>query len=120
MTLPVGDVVSVHLNLTTNRWVVAPKPKGKVLGYADAVTLEDVTFRVYERQRQYCLDKGARWVHAYAIGTLVATSPVDVDGWTQVTYNPFRAPTFHVVSHEWPIVAHRGTVHFVDRYGYLQ
>jgi hypothetical protein len=68
----IGRRVCLHLNLTTGRYTLAEKPKGKKL--ADVVTAElsDVELRVYETQRRYCIDKGARFVHAYAIGVLEA------------------------------------------------
>lgn len=114
----IGTRVCVHLNLTTKRWVVATKPKGTILGYADEVTLTDVTFKVSEAQRQYCLRKNGRWVHAWALGTLEAVGPADVVGTEQITYNPFRAPTFHVVGQERPVHDAK-RVHFKAQHGYL-
>ena len=99
--------------------MIATKPKGTILGYADELTLRDVTFKVSEAQRQYCITKGARWVHAWALGTLESLDPITVAGLDQVTYNPFRAPTFHVVGQERPIHTAK-RVHFNwDQRGYL-
>ena len=97
---------------------MASKPKGQLLGYADELTLSDVTFKVSEAQRQYCIRNNGRWVHAWALGTLEAIGSADIDGAAQITYNPFRAPSFHVVGQERPVYeAER--VHFRDRYCYL-
>lgn len=116
LELPIGARVSVHLNRTTKRWVIADKPRGRVRGHARDVTLEDVTFRVSEVQRRYCVAKRGRWVHAWALGTLVAVdSAPDLAGTTPVTYNPFVAPTFHVVGKEQPVQA-ATRAHFVDEH----
>jgi hypothetical protein len=115
----IGDRVCVHLNLTTGRYVIADKPKGKKRADATSVTLEDVTFKVYETQRQYSVRKSARFVHAYAMGRLVAIdAPEETSGLLQVTYNPFRAPTFHITGQERPVYT-AGRVYFANKYGYI-
>lgn len=92
----IGTPVCVHLNLSKGCFVIADKPKGKILAYVDTVTLSDVTFKISEAQRQYCITKQGRWVHAFALGTLVAVNaPVSPEESVKVTYNPFRAAGFH-------------------------
>lgn len=114
----IGQRVSVHLNLTRGDYVIALKPKSKVLAYAASVILTDVTFKVSEAQRQYCIARNGRWVHAFALGTLenVGTT-FDTGGLLRITYNPFRAPTFHVHNQEWPVYGARRVV-FTGRYCY--
>jgi hypothetical protein len=114
----IGRRVCLHLNLTTGRYTLADKPKGKKLADVTTAELTDVELRVYETQRRYCVDKGARFVHAYAIGVLEAIDgPVDKAGLLEVTYNPFRAPTFHVTGQERP-VHHAARIRFADKHGY--
>ncbi len=119
MIPPLGSLVRVHVNLTRGDFTIcAPKSPYKKLGSASDVTLVDVTFKVSEKGRQYCVDKQGRWVHAWAFGTLAAfDSDPDLDGVERVTYNPFRAPTFTLADgspvHTAPAVS------FAGRYGYL-
>lgn len=115
----IGTLVRVHVNLTRGDFTLcAPKSPYKKIGSAHDVTITDVTFKVSEKGRQYCITKQGRWVHAWAFGTLAAldTDP-DVTDVERVTYNPFRAPTFTLTDgtpvHTAPAVA------FVGRYGYL-
>lgn len=116
----IGQVVSVHLNLHKNRWAIARKPRHSPLLYAVDVTLEDVTFKISETQRQRCIAVGARCVHAWAIGTLVAidTEP-DISTATRVTYNPFTAATFHVVGRTTKVHT-TPRAHFVDRHVFIE
>lgn len=113
----VGQQVTVHLNLTTKQWVIATKPKGKKIGAVTTVTLKDVTFKVSEAQRQYCINHNGRWVHAWAIGTLVSYDDEPDTSGEQITYNPFRAPTFHVAATGEP-VHHAPLLHFVAQHAY--
>lgn len=115
----IGQLVSVHLNLTRGDFVIAPKPKGPVLAYTESVTLTEVTFKISEAQRQYCVNKNGRWVHAFALGRLESLEPIETEGLLQITYNPFRAPTFHVVGQERP-VTEAEQITFQDRYGWIR
>ena len=47
----------------TNKW--------QVVGHATHVELQDVTTRTSPKQRQWCIAKGERNVHAWLVGTLV-------------------------------------------------
>ena len=97
--------VRVHLNLTRAKagrpaWTIKPlegPDRGRVTAHLSHVTLTDVTFRVSEAQRLWCIAHKARQVHAWCEGSLCEapdlTPPV---GAGRFTYNPFRAPLFHV------------------------
>jgi hypothetical protein len=114
----VGTQVRVHVNLTRGDFTICdPKTKRKT-GSAKTVVLRDVTFKVSEAVRQSCINKQARWVHAWAFGTLVAldTAPL-TEGHPVVTYNPFRAPTFTTVDGT-PVHTAK-EVAFVGRCGYI-
>jgi hypothetical protein len=115
----IGERVAVHLNLRTGRFTIAAKCGGNKMADADTVTLEQVTFKVYETTRQYTIRHNRRRVHAYAVGTLVAIDArEDTRELEQVTYNPFRAPTFTSRRDGRP-VHNADRVHFADRVGHL-
>lgn len=92
--------VRVYRNLHRHCLSVQTRtPKGwRVTNHVQAITLDDVTFKVSEAGRQRCLREGRKNVHAFAIGTLDArVLPGAVatvnDAWS-ISYNPHRAPTF--------------------------
>lgn len=114
----IGQVVRLHVNLTTGRFVLSnPKGRKKIGDCVDAV-LSDVEFRVSEKQRQWVIAHKMRQVHAYAVGTLVSfdTGPV-TEGKACVTYNPFRSGNF--TTPDGAPVTEAKTVTFVDRKGWL-
>lgn len=95
MATVLGERVKVHLNLQRGDFSITSLATGRVELSAADVTLQDVTFRVSETTRLKILRTKRRRVHAWAIGTLTAvdTNP-SVTGRRQVSYNPYRAPTF--------------------------
>lgn len=115
----IGQVVRLHVNLTTGKFVLS-NPKGrKKIGDCSDVVLRDVEFRVSEKQRQWVIAHKMRQVHAFAFGTLVEFDSAPItDGLTGVTYNPFRAPTFTTFDGE-PVESAK-TVTFVDRKGWME
>ncbi len=72
--------------------------KGKVIGHADCIILDDVTFKVSEAGRQRVLRERKKNVHAGVIGYLneqgirliIATRDLA----TKVTYNPYKYQSF--------------------------
>ena len=93
--LTIGQRVRVHVNLHKKALAVADPSTGKVIGYVNAVTLTEVTFRT----QAACLDRvqreGVRRVCAYAVGVLAAIEP-DVDrALPAVTFNPHRRRDSH-------------------------
>lgn len=91
----IGRRVRIHVNLHREDFsVVDPKTGRVVANVADAV-MADVTFRVQEGGRQRVLKTRCRSVHAYAIGTLVATNTQpELAGLRRVSYNPYRSAHF--------------------------
>lgn len=94
-----GELHRVHRNLAdpdgTQVWSMLAKRRGRwlVIGHADFVSLADVQFLVQQGGHLRALLTGQRNVHAFAVGRLLK------DGekfWTntEVSYNPWRAPTF--------------------------
>jgi hypothetical protein len=72
--LPIHDVLGVrarvHLNLHNGCYVVTIK--SKVVGYAHALVLDDVTAGVSMSGYRRCRDEGVRNVHAFLEGVVVA------------------------------------------------
>lgn len=102
-----GDRIRVYRNLNlpgmySIRALSGPN-KGKVLGYAPAVAMSDVTFRVSEKGRQTVLAKRERHVHAFAEGDYVTAADQIPDHLSAtdrntVTYRPFVAGHFFRLS----------------------
>lgn len=82
---------TVHRNLNRATWSVKDAP-GSPVRHADAVALENVRFVVQAGGRARVLARKVRAVHAYAAGT--PAEVIDPAGMTEVTYNPYRSPTF--------------------------
>jgi hypothetical protein len=64
-----------YRNLTNGKWSLRQRDaQGKfhVVGHCDALQLIDVTTRTSAKQRQWCINKGERNVHAWLEGTLVS------------------------------------------------
>lgn len=87
-----GQRVKVYRNLHKNVYSIADAESGLVLGYCARVTLTDAEFKVSEAGRQRVLREKRKNVHAYVVGTFVATA-----GATQrraARYNPYEVATF--------------------------
>ena len=108
--------VKVYFNLHKKCFSI--QHKGKVIGYADAVTLKDCQFKVSESGRQRVLREKRKNVHAYCIGEWVDSankSAVEyallTENWAianpeakSVTYNPYKYGSFVDKRSEQPIV----------------
>lgn len=82
------------------------KQRNRVIGHADAVILTDVEFRVRESGRQRCLRDKQKNVHAFAVGTMEATIPDDIQAFNRgarVSYNPYRSAHFFDVATGTPV-----------------
>lgn len=85
--------------------------KGKVIAHADAVVLDNVTFKVSESGRQRVLRERRKNVHAGVVGTLVVYSilaenislPKYKLPSTRVTYDPYKYSSFVYKDTEQPI-----------------
>ena len=101
-----GQRVEIYLNLVKTRKgdqyaVYSIKAiGGKVLGYAQAIQLDDCSFKVSEATRQRTLRLQKRTVHAMAIGTLADWSmdPVAIPDLPAISYNPYHAGYFYYSS----------------------
>lgn len=83
--------------------------KGRVVGYATRLLLDDVTFKVSESGRQRVINEKRKNVHAYVCGTLrhaldyivrleniplEIQQPFEHDCDIKVAYNPYKWATF--------------------------
>ena len=92
----------LYRNLRTRLWQVNDKPKSSATAVTyDVVAMHEVTFRVSETVRQWCLShampsgKPYRQVHAFAVGTVVSLASVPNSARVPVSYNPARGGTFY-------------------------
>lgn len=113
----IGERVRVHVNLHKGCLSVTDPRTRKVIGYADSITIADVTFTVSEKARLRVVDKQCREVHAWAVGRLEAVNDTTAaPDAPVVSYNPYRAPTF--TSNGEPVLT-APRVTFWQRKGYL-
>ena len=84
-------VVNVYWNLHRHCWSV--RQGGRVVGHAQYIALENVTWRVQASGRERVRREGKKNVHAYASGRV--TGLVVFDGSEMpVRYNPYDLETF--------------------------
>lgn len=102
----IGTKVKVYRNLNNGMFSIKAKVDGKekVIGYADSLTLKDVTFTGSHSKAQSDIQNGAhRSVHAYAVGTLISFNDSDYDLVPRLkmelaTYKPKERAGFYIVS----------------------
>jgi len=112
----IGERVRVHFNLHRGDYVISQR--GRVVAYAERVTLDRAEFKVSDAGRRRVLSSGQRSVHAWIWGTLVDCRPRDLFGAVRVTYNPRRDESFVVADSGERIDAAR-RVHCAGAYAYL-
>lgn len=93
-----GQRVRVYRNLNKPAFysilAMGGDDKGKVVGYAKAVSLTDIEFLVSEKTRNKVLEKQCRTVHAYAQGLYESSNETLPETFTKaqivnITYQPF-------------------------------
>jgi hypothetical protein len=97
-----GRKVEVYRNLHNGMLSVRDAKTKKVIGHTERVCLLSVQLKVSEAGRQRAIREGRRNVHAFAVG--VETTQCLGEAGQRITYNPFRAPYFHVAGTD--IAAH--------------
>lgn len=100
--IDVNSRYKVYRNLNNSLFsilAVEGKFKGKVVGHAKCVEMNNVTFIISESSRQRAVKEKTRNVHAFAVGHLTGfESHYSVDTLQQITYNPFFLDSFVFVS----------------------
>ena len=85
-----GLKVKVYFNL--HQHVFSITHKGKVIGYADELTLTNAFTTVNEKGRQRVLANKRKEVHAYVHGTVGAPSGLELP--RALYYNPYQVSQF--------------------------
>lgn len=115
----IGQRVRVHLNLHRGDFSVADPRTGKIITNVRDITLRDVTFRVQPALLAKIRAWNRRKVCAYAVGVVQAVDSDPQPTGRKVTFNPFRADTFHETGSGKPVHSARLTT-FVDHYCYTE
>lgn len=95
----VGTDVEVYFNLHKNCFSIKARKTGRVIGHADWIALEDVTFHVSEAGRLRVLRERKKNVHATVRGTVTTVAALDAarhndPSLASVSYNPYQGPYF--------------------------
>lgn len=90
-----GQRVRVHVNLHEQRFAIVDPTTGRVIRYANDVTLSGVQFRHQKACVEKIRETGQRKVCAYAIGTFECLDSDAEPGGRYVRYNPHVRPDFH-------------------------
>ena len=108
-----------YRNLAKNVWSMVVG--GKVAGYHRTVTLVNPEFRVRPGGRNRVLEEKRKNVHAFAIARRVINgAPESLDGFEEVTYNPYAAPYFTRVSDGRPVLRAKRAVLTADMKMYAE
>lgn len=95
-TVTPTTLVGVHWNSHKHVWsIVEMKSRrtvGKVLGYADEVTLRDVTFHIDRAKQKSVLERGVKDRHAFIVGYIenFRYEPLNDIAY----YNPYKVSRF--------------------------
>lgn len=98
--------IATHVYRNLRNQKLSLKQRNRVIGYANAVILTDVEFRVRESGRQRCLREKQKNVHAFAVGAMEATTPDDIQAFNRgvrVSYNPYQSAHFFDVATGTPV-----------------
>lgn len=93
-TVAPGQKVKVYRNLHKHCYSVADAKTGKVLGYADTVTLQTAMFKVSDAGRLRVLQEKQKNVHAFVIGRLVSFEGDKHSQRDEAYYNPYKTRRF--------------------------
>lgn len=97
--------VRVYFNFKLKKFSIQCHIKGKgwrLLRHSHKVYLSNVELKVYENGRQRVLKTKEKNVHAYVIGTLVPSPPINL-GFKPITYNPYKFKSFILVENQTPV-----------------
>jgi hypothetical protein len=90
---PNDNRVMVYRNLTKDCWSVKSVKTGRVRFHVDCITIVNGQFKVSESGRQRVIREKKKYVHAGVVGE-IGYSPITLDEWTRVRYNPYTTATF--------------------------
>lgn len=96
---------NLHKKLFSIRAMNGPM-KGKVIGHASEVVLQDVTFKVSQAGRMRVLREKKKNVHAGIVGTIASwTDAPHSEIGRGVTYNPYKYEQFVTIDNDMPIMS---------------
>lgn len=94
--------VHVYRNLHNGKWSLLYAPARHVVGHAETLLLERVTFRVDRVASARVASTGQRTVCAYAVGYVSEVDPATLGGWVDLRYavtaRQFQADGVGIVS----------------------
>jgi hypothetical protein len=85
-------LADVYWHTRRLRWSV--RVSGRVVDHLPLVALSGCRMVVREGERQRCLERGQRSVHAWVRGSLAEPPEAIPETFVEVGYNPFLAPHF--------------------------
>jgi len=85
--------VEVYRNLNAS-WKCFSIKQGKVVAHADRFKIENVEFKVNEKQRQKVVEEGRKNVHARLKGNFVEECEMDTSYMDELYYDPYTTDTF--------------------------
>ena len=88
--------VEVYFNLHKHQWSVRSARSGRVILHTDKVHIDKPTFVVRKAGRERVLREGKKNVHAFVRGDITVFDDFDPDynGYSLVSYNPYKHDTF--------------------------
>jgi len=96
--------VFVYWNLHKHIYSVKNTRTGRVAAHAEQVVIHDAQFVVSQAGRARVLRERSKNVHAGVRGTVELTEePLSLQGWTRVTYNPYKYDSFVRACDERPL-----------------
>ena len=100
------DWVFIHRNLNRPPYysIKAGKSGGPVIGYDTDIHLKDVLFKVQKGGMNRVRKEKRKNVHAGVVGKIIDSGgKYNTDGWTLITYNPYKHDSFVEYGTEKPI-----------------
>ena len=111
--------VEVYFNLHKHTWSVRSARSGRVILHTDRVHVDKPTFVVRKAGRERVLREGKKNVHAFVRGDITVFDDFDPDrnGYSLVSYNPYKHDTFVDVHDVMPVrSAKRAMLQLEPRY----
>jgi hypothetical protein len=93
----------VYWNIYDKVFTVQNRETGRVRRHTPNITLRDVDFEIDQKERERMLRENRKTLHAGVRGEIIPTDPENLEGWTQVIYDPGRHTTFVTIEDEKPV-----------------
>lgn len=102
--IPLNQKVQVYFNLNKRdgKWY-SIKYKGRVQGYSECITLQDVRFKVNEKGVERIRHNRRKEVCGVVEGILISVDEISLDGYKEVNFDPYKTIYFYYVDTGEPI-----------------